>query len=201
MPRAGEKGSSAAVAPKPDAPQTMLIGEVAASTGLTQRTLRYYEEIGLLPATSRLEGGFRLYTPADVTRLRRIVELKRMLGFSLVEIKEMIELEEERREQRSAYHAEADPEARRLALSRSLELARRQLAKLDARLEGLLELKAKTEQRIDRYEAELAATESSGTERQEASPGCGRPFPEGEARRSLPEREARHSLPEGEAEV
>ncbi len=161
MPRASERTGEAEVEPSARCGPTMLIGEVAAATGLTQRTLRYYEEIGLLPPATRLEGGFRLYSPDDVTRLRRIVELKRMLGFSLVEVKEMLEMEDERKEQRSAYHREADPAARREAVTRSLDLARRQLATLDSRLAGLLELKAKTEERIGRYEAELAALRAS----------------------------------------
>lgn len=159
MPRAGERGGGAESSVHSD--PTMLIGEVASATGLTQRTLRYYEEIGLLPLATRLEGGFRLYSGDDVTRLRRIIELKRMLGFSLVEVKEMLEMEDERKELRSAYHREADPGARREAVARSLDLARRQLATLDSRLIGLLELKAKTKERIGRYEAELAALSAS----------------------------------------
>ena len=66
------------------------IGEAADSVGLTQRTLRYYEEKGLLDPPSRMDGGFRLYSPVDVERLNRITELKSLLGFSLAEIKEMI---------------------------------------------------------------------------------------------------------------
>ena len=157
MTRAGERGEAGEAEASAHSSPTMLIGEIASATGLTQRTLRYYEEIGLLPTATRLEGGFRLYSEDDVTRLRRIIELKRMLGFSLVEVKEMLDLEDERKEQRSAYHREADPAARREAVARSLQLARRQLATLDSRLVGLLELKAKTEERIVRYEAELAS--------------------------------------------
>ncbi len=157
MPRAGDRGGASEASVSDRQGPTMLIGEVAAATGLTQRTLRYYEEIGLLPAAARLEGGYRLYSADDVTRLRRIVELKRMLGFSLVEVKEMLELEDERKEHRSVYHREVDPVTRREAVAKSLALARRQLATLDSRLAGLLELKAKTEERIGRYEAELVA--------------------------------------------
>jgi MerR family transcriptional regulator, repressor of the yfmOP operon len=161
MPRAGERLGAADVEAGAGASPTMLIGEVASATGLTQRTLRYYEEIGLLRHASRLEGGFRLYSEDDVARLRRIIELKRSLGFSLVEIKELLEMEDERREQRSAYHREAEPAARREAVARSLELARKQLDALDSRLCGLLELKTKTEERIGRYESELAEIEAS----------------------------------------
>lgn len=71
------------------------IGEVAELTGLTQRTLRYYEELQLLDPPTRMAGGFRLYSPADVARLQHVVRLKQLLGFSLAEIKEIIATEED----------------------------------------------------------------------------------------------------------
>ena len=65
------------------------IGELAQRVGLTERTIRYYEELGLLDSVKRLEGGTRVYTDDDVRRLRFIQKLK-MLGLSL---QEMLELE------------------------------------------------------------------------------------------------------------
>ncbi|HEV2121716.1 MAG TPA: MerR family transcriptional regulator, partial [Chloroflexota bacterium] len=59
-----------------DAEHFMQIGEVAHRTGLTQRALRYYESVGLLAPASRMDGGFRLYSEQDVSRLEKIVELK-----------------------------------------------------------------------------------------------------------------------------
>ena len=61
------------------------VGELAAATGLTVRTLHYYEQIGLLPASGRSAGGHRLYSADDVSRLYRI-RLLRRLGFPLTEI-------------------------------------------------------------------------------------------------------------------
>ena len=72
------------------------IGEVADRTGVTQRTLRFYEEKGLLTPADRMEGGFRLYSEADIGRIRLIKQLQQLLGFSLAEIKEMVEAEETR---------------------------------------------------------------------------------------------------------
>ena len=66
------------------------IGEVAERTGVTQRTLRFYEERGLLKPPSRMEGGFRLYSEEDVQRVEQIKGLQRLLGLSLAEIKEMV---------------------------------------------------------------------------------------------------------------
>jgi len=73
------------------------IGELAAKIGLTERTIRYYEELGLLESVKRLEGGVRVYTDDDVRRLRFIQKLK-MLGLTL---QEMLELERMYRRHRS----------------------------------------------------------------------------------------------------
>lgn len=67
----------------------MHIGELADRTGLSLRTIRHYDEVGLLPASSRTEGGFRVYTEADCERLLVIKQMK-PLGFSLEEMAELI---------------------------------------------------------------------------------------------------------------
>lgn len=64
------------------------IGELAAKVGLTERTIRYYEERGLLESVKRLEGGQRMYTDDDVRRLKFIRKLK-VLGLSLAEMQEL----------------------------------------------------------------------------------------------------------------
>ena len=64
------------------------IGELAAKVGLTERTIRYYEERGLLESVKRLDGGQRTYTDDDVRRLKFIQKLK-VLGLSLAEMQEL----------------------------------------------------------------------------------------------------------------
>lgn len=64
------------------------IAEVQLATGLSARTLRYYEEVGLLPGVRRRAGGRRVYGPDEVERVRFIQRLKK-LGLSLAEIKEL----------------------------------------------------------------------------------------------------------------
>ena len=64
--------------------EQMRIGDVARRTGLTVRTLRYYEEIGLLPPSERLAGGHRVYGEDDIRRLHR-VNLLRHVGVPLAE--------------------------------------------------------------------------------------------------------------------
>ena len=70
------------------APTGYRIGELAAKVGLTERTIRYYEERGLLDSVKRLEGGQRVYTDDDVRRLKFIQKLK-VLGLSLAEMQEL----------------------------------------------------------------------------------------------------------------
>lgn len=66
------------------------VGELAERTGLSVRTPRYYDEIGLLSSSRRSEAGYRLYVAADVERLQRIKSLKR-LGFGLSEARRVLE--------------------------------------------------------------------------------------------------------------
>ena len=75
-------------APDTTAPATPLlrIHEVGAALGLTTRTLRYYEELGLLKPAARSEGDYRLYDEDDLERLRFIKGLRDDAGFSLAEI-------------------------------------------------------------------------------------------------------------------
>jgi DNA-binding transcriptional MerR regulator len=73
------------------------IGEVAELTGTTPRTIRYYEEIGLLPAAEdRQLGKRRTYDDSDVERLREIMRLRDLLGLSLDELRELVEAEDAR---------------------------------------------------------------------------------------------------------
>ena len=134
------------------------IEQVAARTGLTKRTLRYYEEIGLLPPPTRTEGGYRLYSEADVQQLERIKRLKDLLGFSLAEIREIADAEVQREHVRAAWREEKDPRARLEWLDRSEELMRRQLRLVEEKLAGLQEMHGNLHARLDRIEALRAET-------------------------------------------
>ncbi|WP_305783618.1 MerR family transcriptional regulator [Symbioplanes lichenis] len=69
----------------------MQIGEAAERTGLSIRTIRHYEEAGLVVPSARSEGGFRLYTEADVDRLR-VVKRMKPLGFTLEEMRDLLDV-------------------------------------------------------------------------------------------------------------
>ncbi len=72
----------------------MQIGEVAEETGLSLRTIRYYEEVGLVTPSARTTGGFRLYSDSDLARLRLIRRMK-PLDFSLQEMRDVLALLDE----------------------------------------------------------------------------------------------------------
>jgi DNA-binding transcriptional MerR regulator len=89
------------------------IGEVARLAGTTPRTIRYYEEIGLLPSGEEREAGrHRLYSEEDVQRLQEALRLKTLLGVSLEELKALLEAEEARGALRDEWH-HGNPGARR----------------------------------------------------------------------------------------
>lgn len=80
-------------AAQPSDDARMQIGDVAERTGLSLRTIRHYEEVGLLPVATRSPGGFRLYTDQAVERLLVIKQMK-PLDFTLEQMRELLELRE-----------------------------------------------------------------------------------------------------------
>ncbi len=118
------------------------IGELAQRAGTTPRTIRYYEELGLLPtAPERDSGRHRLYGDADVERVQELLRLKELLGLTLDELRDVIEAEEARAALRVEWQRDDVPRARRAEI---LDEARRhidrQLGLLERRREKLAEL-------------------------------------------------------------
>jgi DNA-binding transcriptional MerR regulator len=111
------------------APDELRIGEVAKLAGTTPRTIRYYEEIGLLPPSGGREpGAHRTYAEADVERLTDLLRLKDLLGVSLEELKELVEAEDARAALRQEWHSGVDdPVRRRQILEQSLTYTALQL--------------------------------------------------------------------------
>lgn len=136
------------------------IGEVAEQLGLTPRTLRYYEEIGLLAPPSRMEGGFRLYSAADINRLENIVQLKRLLGFSLRDIKQVVEAMESLKLLRQESRQAGDLETKRESLQKALEILETQLEVLDGRMGQIAELRDRFNERSLRLRERLLQIEA-----------------------------------------
>jgi DNA-binding transcriptional MerR regulator len=127
------------------------IGEVAERVGVTQRTLRFYEEKGLLRPPSRMEGGFRLYSEEDIRRVERIKQLQDLLGFTLAEIKEMLEADDVKLQLRLEWRPEWDAEAKIAQLERAIAVTDGQQALVRQKLRALMELDGKLEDKIQRY--------------------------------------------------
>jgi DNA-binding transcriptional MerR regulator len=122
-----------------EASGALAIGEVCARCGVSARTVRYYEELGLLPGVRRRTGGRRVYGPGELERLRFIQRLK-ALGLSLAEIRELNDV-----------HAIGGSTAAMLA--RLDELLARHLCELDGRIGELAGLR----DQIEKYRARIAS--------------------------------------------
>ena len=124
------------------------IGEVAERTGVTQRTLRFYEEKGLLKPPSRMDGGFRLYSEEDVHRVEQIRRLQNLLGVTLAEIKEMVDAEEILHELKAQYRPEAAIPEKMRQLQKATEVVERQYAIVSQKAEQMSEMKSQLEERL-----------------------------------------------------
>ncbi len=117
------------------------IQEVAEVVGTTARAIRYYEEVGLLEPAGRSEGAYRLYDQSDVERLRFIRGLRDDAGFSLAQIRQLLEDEAARERNRQRLRETDDPTERRALLSDALVRVERQIETLRekaARLETMI---------------------------------------------------------------
>ncbi|HWE10379.1 MAG TPA: MerR family transcriptional regulator [Solirubrobacteraceae bacterium] len=133
------------------------IGEVAELTGTTPRTIRYYEEIGLLdPAPERAQGKHRCYTKADVERVREIIRLRDLLGLSLDQLSQLLEAESARAHLRDELKQTEDPAERKRILKQLHEHISNQLDLVRGRLAELNDLAAELEDKQRRVTALLA---------------------------------------------
>jgi DNA-binding transcriptional MerR regulator len=128
------------------------IEEVAARTGFTKRTLRYYEEIGLITPAGRSEGNYRLYSEADVARLQRIKRLKDVLGIPLSSLKRLAEVEETLDALGTELGGPLDPQQARPALLKARMELEQQLRTIDGRLASLTHMRAELADRLARID-------------------------------------------------
>jgi DNA-binding transcriptional MerR regulator len=156
--------------------ESLRIGDVARLLGTTPRTIRYYEEFGLLPeAPARPSGQHRIYTQAEVDRIREVMRLKDLLGVSLEELKTLLTAEEARAEVRAQLRRDdVDPERRRELLAEALGHIDRQLALVRHRASELAKLEdelSETRKRVRRKIRGLdAAREGSFPPSEEMTP-------------------------------
>ena len=113
------------------------IHEVASILGLTTRTIRYYEELGLLEPVVRSGGDYRQYDPEDIERLRFIKGLRDDAGFSLAEIGQLLEDDAARARNRARFRSTSDAAERRAIVDDALARVDRQIELLREKLERL----------------------------------------------------------------
>jgi len=151
--------TEAAAQPAPEAPQRgdLSIAEVRSRAGISARTLRYYEELGLLPGVRRRAGGRRVYGPDELERLRFISRLK-ALGLSLAEIKDL----------NAVYGIGGSTRA---MLARLDELLARHRAVVEARIGELEGLRAEIDAYRDRVGRRIGRASGNGSRTQVSREG------------------------------
>jgi len=138
------------------------IGELAELTGTTPRTIRYYEEIGLLPASEeRAQGKRRLYADSDVERLQELIRLRDLLNLSLDELSQLVAAEAARAEIRREFAETEDADTRRELLDQALDHIATQLGAARARAHGQAAARAISPPR-DRHRRRSSLTQLSG---------------------------------------
>lgn len=144
-----------------DVVRGLRIGDLARRAGVTLRTLRYYESLGMLAPMPRRPGGFRFYDESVVQRLERIAELKELLGFSLDEVRSILASEDAMSDLRARWQA-TDDCTERLALVQAASLqVRRQIALVAQKQERLAAMRLPLEDRLRRYRDMIEEMEPS----------------------------------------
>ena len=144
------------------------INEAAAEAGLTTRAIRYYEEMGLLEPAARSGGDYRLYDQSDLERLLFIRSLRDDAGFSLAQIRQLLEDEAARERNRERFRETTDPAERRAILVDAQTRVDRQIEILEtkaARLATLIDEARARRAHLDGHLAEVDGGPSPHPER------------------------------------
>lgn len=138
------------------------IGEAALRTGVSERALRYYDELGLVVPAQHSPGGNRRYGEAEMARVRRIRELQDLMGLNLDEIRTVLCTEDRLEALRAKWQASEDPDERRRILEEGIAASEPLRGRVEAkrlRLSGFLD---ELDERVGRYRVlldELAGTD------------------------------------------
>ena len=156
-------------------PRLLRIQEVASQLGLTARSIRYYEEVGLLKPCARTEGSYRLFDSDDLERLRFIKGLRDDAGFSLAEISALLEDETERDRNRARFRATNDRDEQRAIIAdatgridRQVETLRNKIRRLKAMIAEAEGRRAHLLEHLAEIDAGLEPTRHEPTVRQSA---------------------------------
>jgi DNA-binding transcriptional MerR regulator len=126
------------------------IGEVAQRVGVTPRTIRYYEELGLLGSGDREKGAHRTYAETDVAHLQELIRLRDLLGLTLEELVELAEAEEARAALRGRWEEDPSDEERLRIVEEAIPHVQRQLALVRTRQARLEEFAVDLDAKLSR---------------------------------------------------
>ncbi len=136
------------------------IGELAERAGVTLQTLRYYESLGLLQPAPRRPGGFRFYDEGALQRLERIRQLKELLGFTLDEVRTVLAFDDAVAALRARYLSTEDTAERAAIVREAARHTEGLIALVDHKQAGLVEMRTRLQERLDRYHALLGEMDS-----------------------------------------
>ena len=127
------------------------IGEAAEQAGVSTRTLRYYQELGLLTPAGSSPGGSRRYSASDVARLKRILELRAVMGFDLERISSILRAEDRLAELRQEVQAGVSDERRREVLVEAITINNGMRRQVHDKLTELHTFLAELDAKADKY--------------------------------------------------
>ncbi|MDN4074264.1 MerR family transcriptional regulator [Fictibacillus terranigra] len=139
------------------------IDEVAKQSGLTKRTIRYYEQIGLLSSPPRSEGGIRLYSKEHVEFLKKITNAKEVMGFSLSELQEFITLSDTLEAQRHDYRQFKGTNQQKEKLEKVYMTVEEQLKLLEQKKKNIIKVEEDLMNLRDRAKAALIRFEQENS--------------------------------------
>ncbi|HEX9037050.1 MAG TPA: MerR family transcriptional regulator [Ktedonobacterales bacterium] len=155
-------------AARPGLPATssavLRIDDVSKLTGLSKRTLRYYEELGLLERAQRSDGNYRMYRVEDVTALQRIKEMRDLLGLGLSEIRDMVGYELEREQARARWRHDESPGSRLEAIAEAERATTEQLQLIESRIQALTTMGQSLRERLALYQQARATVLAQAAE-------------------------------------
>lgn len=127
------------------------IGEVAEQAGVSTRTLRYYQELGLLDPAGCSPGGSRRYSDRDVARLKRILELRSVMGFDLDRIGPILAAEDRLEELRAEFHRGVSRKRHKEVLAEAIAINQGMRRQVEEKMDVLRSFLAELEAKAERY--------------------------------------------------
>jgi MerR family transcriptional regulator, repressor of the yfmOP operon len=148
-----------------DTAPRLRIGEAASHAGVSTRTLRYYQELGLLTPAGTTSGGARRYSDADVARVQRIRDLRDLVGFDLTEVGAVLSAEDRLAVIRREWFEEQTPRRRQDLIEECIVINQQLQDAVRSKMGSLLDFLAGLEERAEAYRGRLAELRASQTGR------------------------------------